>query len=58
MNLVGKEASGAKLYYSLMVRIALAFKAEQETIIATEKAKKEAKKIQATKNKRREKEET
>ena len=53
MNLVGEEALGAKLYYSLMVRIALAFKAEQETIIATEKAKKEAKKAQATENKRR-----
>ena len=44
MNLVGKDASGAELYYSSTVRITLAFKTEQKAIMATEKTKKETKK--------------
>ena len=57
MNLVSEEASGAKLWYSSTVRVALAYKAEQEAKIAAEKAEKEAKKTHTTENKRRKEEE-
>ena len=55
MNLVSKENSKALLYYSSIVYIALAIKAEREIIAIAEKAKKNTRKAQVIEDKQRKK---
>ena len=53
LNLVSKENSRAKLYYSSTLRIALVFEAEKEAIAVAKKAEKDVKKAQVKENKQR-----
>ena len=53
MNLVSKKNSGASLYYSSIVCIALAIEAEREAIAIAKKAEKDTRKAQVIEDKQR-----
>ena len=55
MNIISKKHSGAELYYSSTVHVALAIKAEREVIAIAEKAEKDARKTQVIEDKQRKK---